>query len=79
MSHDNDNVEPTDARVENDILTVVLSDGTSLTSPISKYPRLFSASEDQLSRLELSPFGVHWPDLDEDLSVDGLRRAVGNS
>jgi hypothetical protein len=35
-------------------------------------PRLAVGTTGQLNHIEISPFGVHWPDLDEDLSFDGL-------
>lgn len=40
--------------------------------PIAGDPRLARGTPDQLQNVELSPFGAHWPDLDEDLSFRGL-------
>lgn len=40
--------------------------------PVSDNPRLAGSSLAKLNRFELSPFGIHWPDLDEDLSFAGL-------
>jgi hypothetical protein len=74
MRTDDTSPEPVEANVENGDLVVRLADGTVLSSPVSHFPRLAGASPASLARVELSPFGVHWPDLDEDLSVDGLRR-----
>ncbi|GAB5465368.1 MAG: hypothetical protein Kapaf2KO_08040 [Candidatus Kapaibacteriales bacterium] len=40
--------------------------------PLSLFPRLQSASENDRQNFELGPFGIHWPTLDEDLSYDGF-------
>ena len=40
--------------------------------PIARNPRLAKGSISQLNNVEISPFGIHWPDLDEDLSFRGL-------
>ena len=45
-----------------------------LSFPVSGNPRLEKATPEQLGKIEVSPFGLHWPDLDEDLSFEGLRR-----
>lgn len=57
-----------------DALVVHLQDGRSLAVPLEWFPRLRDATPDQRGRWELSGggLGVHWPDLDEDLSVPGL-------
>ncbi len=48
--------------------------GQSLTFPIKGNPRLEHATLDALNNVELSPFGIHWPELDEDLSFEGILR-----
>lgn len=53
-------------------LTVTLKDGRVIATPLWWYPRLLAATPEQRSACELSPFGVHWPDLDEGLSVAGM-------
>jgi hypothetical protein len=55
-------------------LVVHLYDGRSLSVPLEWFPRLRDASLDQLGRYEFSGggLGLHWPELDEDLSVPGL-------
>lgn len=57
-----------------DALVVHLQDGRSLTVPLEWFPRLRDAAPDQRDRWELSGggLGIHWPELDEDLSVPGL-------
>ena len=51
-----------------------MEDGSELRFPVADNPRLAGASAAQLDNVEISPFGLHWPDLDEDLSIEGLRR-----
>lgn len=63
--------------VINDIyLSVHLDDGRVLSTPLSWYPRLLTATPDQRNAWELigGGHGVSWPDLDEDLSLDGMLR-----
>ena len=59
-----------------DSLVVRLADGRVISAPLTWYPRLLSASPEQRGRWELAGagYGIHWPDLDEDLSVEGLLR-----
>lgn len=56
------------------VMVVEMEDGSELRFPVSENPRLRCGSDAQLNNVELSPFGLHWPDLDEDLSIHGLRR-----
>lgn len=39
---------------------------------LEKYPRLFNASEEDKNAFEISPFGIHWEAIDEDLSLEGF-------
>ena len=57
-----------------DALVVHLQDGRSLTVPIEWFPRLRDASPEQRENWRLigPGIGVHWPDIDEDISVAGL-------
>jgi hypothetical protein len=57
-----------------DTLTVDLSDGRTILFPVAWYPRLAhgSAQEQEKWRLIGHGEGIHWPDLDEDISVEGL-------
>ena len=57
-----------------DTLTVELSDGRSLSVPLGWYPRLVHGTPEERSnwRLAGQGSGVHWPELDEDLSVENL-------
>jgi hypothetical protein len=53
-------------------LVVTLADGRKIATPLEWYPRLRSASATQRANYEIMPMGIHWPDLDEDLSVAGM-------
>jgi hypothetical protein len=51
---------------------VLMESGVEIRFPIADNPRLASGTPQQLNHIEISPFGLHWPDLDEDLSFAGL-------
>lgn len=51
---------------------IVMSSGAEIRFPVAVNPRLSGGTAEQLDRVEFSPYGVHWPDLDEDLSFRGL-------
>jgi hypothetical protein len=53
-------------------LIVTLADGRKIATPLDWYPRLTRASAQQRANFEIMPMGIHWPDLDEDLSVAGM-------
>jgi hypothetical protein len=61
-----------------DRLIVDLMDGRTIAVPLAWYPRLLEASPDQRDKWEISGggYGIHWPDIDEDLSVEGLLRGA---
>lgn len=63
-----------DVEVTDDTLTVELSDGRTIAIPLAWFPRLVHASEDERRqwRLIAGGRGIHWPALDEDISVAGL-------
>ena len=63
-----------DVTVTEDELTVALMDGRRISAPLAWYPRLAEATPDQRAHFEIAGggWGIHWPDLDEDISVDGL-------
>jgi hypothetical protein len=60
--------------VSDDALTVELSDGRTIAVPLAWFPRLLhgSAVERSTWRLIGNGSGIHWPDLDEDVSIEGL-------
>lgn len=65
---------------DEDYLWVILSDGRQLATPLSYFPRLLNASKVQRDQFEVSGGGrgIHWDELDEDISVEGLLLGVGD-
>ncbi len=57
---------------EGGFIVVHLESGGIIRFPVAANPRLAQGSPQQLDHIELSPFGLHWPDLEEDLSLRGL-------
>jgi hypothetical protein len=55
-----------------------LADGRSISVPLAWYPRLLHALPEQRANFEISGggYGIHWPDLDEDLSSEGMLRGA---
>jgi hypothetical protein len=53
-------------------IVITMTSGAELRFPVAENPRLAKATPAQLNNIELSPFGIHWPDLDEDLSFRGI-------
>lgn len=61
-------------RIDEDALTVDLADGRTLSTPLAWYPRLLHATPAQRNHFVVSGagYGIHWPEIDEDLSVHGM-------
>ncbi len=61
-----------------DTLIVDLADGRTITVPLVWYPKLLRATSAQRRNWQISGagYGIHWPDLDEDLSTAGLLRGA---
>lgn len=61
-------------QVTDDMLVVSLADGRIVSVPLAWYPRLLHATASQRRRWQLAGagFGIHWPEIDEDLSVQGI-------
>ena len=53
-------------------IIVLMESGREIRFPVADNPRLARGTPAQLGHIEISPFGLHWPDLDEDLSFRGL-------
>ena len=53
------------------------TDGRTLGVPIAFFPRLLKATPEQRARVAFGPHGLHWQEIDEDISVAGLQAAVG--
>jgi hypothetical protein len=64
--------------VTDDSLSVSLMDGRTITVPVVWFPKLLRASAQQRNNWKVSAagYGIHWPDLDEDLSTEGLLRGA---
>src|SRR3989442_11542265 len=62
----------------NDTLSVALMDGRTITAPLAWYPRLLNATKAQRKNWQIAGggYGIHWPDIDEDLSTEGLLRGA---
>lgn len=65
-------------RFDDRIMWVELSDERIIGVPLAWFPRLCNASAEQLKDYELSPRGIHWDALDEDVSIDGLLQGRGD-
>jgi Protein of unknown function (DUF2442) len=67
-----------DVRFLEDCISVDLVDGRTITAPLAWYPRLLHANVDQRAnwRIAGGGYGIHWPDIDEDLSTQGLLRGA---
>ena len=65
-------------RFDEDSMWVVLSDGRTVGVPLAWFPRLLHATPAQRQTVTLSPMGLHWEELDEDISVAGLIAGRGD-
>jgi hypothetical protein len=67
-----------DVRFDEHSLIVDLMDGRTISAPLAWYPRLLNAMPEQRAHWEKcgGGYGIHWPDVDEDLSTEGLLRGV---
>jgi hypothetical protein len=73
----------TDERVKDvsfteDTIAVDLMDGRTIVVPLVWYPRLLNGTSEQLANWEVcgGGYGIHWEDLDEDLSTEGMLRGA---
>jgi len=53
-------------------LVVTLADSRRIATPLAWYPRLLRASAAERQNYEIMPMGIHWPGIDEDLSIAGM-------
>jgi hypothetical protein len=65
-------------RFDDDSMWVHLDDGRVIAVPLAWFPRLLAATPEQRLQFELSPRGIHWEALDEDISIDGLLAGQGD-
>ena len=70
--------EPLAVRFDEHIFWVDLADGRTLGVPLAWFPRLLHATPEQREQVELSRVGLHWDEIDEDISVAGLLAGRGD-
>jgi hypothetical protein len=73
-------VRATDVRVTDDALIVDLSDGRTVSAPLAWYPRLLHGTPEEQNDHQMigDGLGIHWPRLDEDISVEGILAGRGS-
>lgn len=71
-------ISPEKVWFDEDNLWVVLADGRTIGAPLVWFPRLLRAEDHDRLDFELSPRGIHWDALDEDVSVEGLLAGLGD-
>jgi hypothetical protein len=74
MSTSTADIQAKNVAITEDTLTVCLADGRTISVPLEWFPRLMHASQAERKNWRLigKGAGLHWPDLDEDISVHGL-------
>lgn len=72
------NISAKSVRFDDNSMWVELSDGRTIGVPLAWFPRLLRASRVQLEACEVSQGGLHWDELDEDVSISGLLAGRGD-
>src|ERR1700694_161100 len=77
-AHSNSDERVLDVQFTEDAISVSLRDGRVITVPLVWYPRLLDATASQRKNWKIAGggYGIHWPDIDEDLSTEGLLRGA---
>lgn len=65
-------IRATSVRFDDDQMWVELDDGRTLGIPLAWYPRLLHGTPELRNQVSISPSGLHWEELDEDISIAGL-------
>lgn len=73
------NISAKSVRFDDNSMWVDLSDGRTIGVPLAWFPRLLHGKLEQRQKCELSISGLHWDELDEDISVAGLLAGRGDS
>ncbi len=55
-------------------ILIFMESGARMQFPVAENPRVARGTPEELNNIEISPFGLHWPDLDEDLSLRGISK-----
>lgn len=76
-----DELVPTQVKVDECFIHVRFSGGLEIATPVALFPRLAAAAPSQRERWQLNGrgYGIHWPDVDEDITVNGLLRLATSS
>ncbi len=72
------NISADSVRFADETMWVGLTDGRVIGVPLTWFPRIAKASEDDRAQFTLSPFGIHWETLGEDISIAGLLAGRGD-
>jgi Protein of unknown function (DUF2442) len=72
MKFEIDDLKPRAVEFTAGELVVMLIDGRKIVTPLEWYPRLLRASDPQRARYEITPVGIHWLDIEGDLSIAGM-------
>ena len=72
LTSSSSSISPQKVRFDEDNLWVLLTDGRTIGVPLVWFPRLLHADQAALACFELSARGIHWDQLNEDISVQGL-------
>ncbi|MBW4492754.1 MAG: DUF2442 domain-containing protein [Oscillatoria princeps RMCB-10] len=65
-------------QIDEDTLSVELMDGRTISVPLAWFPRLFNATQEQREQWQIcgGGYGIHWEEIDEDISTEGLLRGA---
>lgn len=69
-----EDASPVEVACDGEHISVTLRDGRVLRAPLWWYPRLLAATPTQRADVETMPMGIHWPQVDEDISVASILR-----
>ena len=70
--------KPVAVRFDEATMWVDLDDGRTLGIPLAWFPRLLDGSPEQRSQVHIGTVGLHWDELDEDVSIAGLLAGRGD-
>ena len=71
-------ISATEVRFDETSMWVALDDGRTIGVPLAWFPRLLNAKPADLRKVEISPLGLHWEALNEDISIEGLLAGFGD-
>jgi hypothetical protein len=71
-------ISPTAVRFDEYTMWVDLTDGRTIGVPLAWFPRLLNATAVQREKVELGRIGLHWEEIDEDISIAGLLAGRGD-